>query len=166
MTKSSISTESGLSGAIDQIENIVCGDIVAIINATGLGSLKLLGDETMYPIRGQTVLVKGVLGTGGLVTRLGKNKGKTIAIMPRQQENVTVVGVTREEGSWDVTEDTRTTAKLVEKAGEVVDVAGVKVLHAQIGLRPARRGGARVEVERVGKEEKFVIHAYGHAGAG
>lgn len=41
---------------------------------------------------------------------------------------------------------------------------GFEVLSSQVGLRPGREGGARVEVERV--EEFVVCHAYGHASGG
>lgn len=40
-----------------------------------------------------------------------------------------------------------------------------EVLSVQCGLRPARKGGPRVEHELVG-EDILVVHAYGHAGAG
>jgi D-amino-acid oxidase len=39
-------------------------------------------------------------------------------------------------------------------------LAGAAVLGDRVGLRPARRGGPRVEAEGA------VIHAYGHGGAG
>jgi len=39
-----------------------------------------------------------------------------------------------------------------------------EVLSEQVGLRPARGGGVRVEMENI---DGFVVcHAYGHAGAG
>lgn len=49
--------------------------------------------------------------------------------------------------------------------------AQVEVLREQVGLRPGRKCGVRIEVEEVnlgtGEEEKVqVVHQYGHAGAG
>ena len=41
---------------------------------------------------------------------------------------------------------------------------GFEVAGAMVGLRPARRGGARVEREVV--DGWTVVHAYGHSGAG
>lgn len=40
-----------------------------------------------------------------------------------------------------------------------------EILRVQCGLRPARKGGPRVEGEMVGGKWK-IVHAYGHAGAG
>jgi D-amino-acid oxidase len=39
-----------------------------------------------------------------------------------------------------------------------------EVLSVQVGLRPARKGGVRVEIERL--DGFLICHAYGHAGAG
>lgn len=48
---------------------------------------------------------------------------------------------------------------------ELLDERGeFEVVSVQVGLRPEREGGPRVEVERVGG--RVVCHAYGHAGAG
>lgn len=40
-----------------------------------------------------------------------------------------------------------------------------EILRVQCGLRPARKGGPRVEVELVDGIYK-IVHSYGHAGAG
>jgi D-amino-acid oxidase len=53
---------------------------------------------------------------------------------------------------------------------ELLDENGhFQIVSSQVGRRPARKGGARVEVEEVkgtNGEPIFVIHAYGHGGAG
>lgn len=40
-----------------------------------------------------------------------------------------------------------------------------EVLSSQVGLRPSRKGGPRVEVEIL-KAGEVVVHSYGHSGAG
>lgn len=40
-----------------------------------------------------------------------------------------------------------------------------EIVREQVGFRPTRIGGARVELERL-DEGKFVCHNYGHHGAG
>ena len=137
------------------------------MNATGIGAKTLVPDENIEAIRGQTCLIRGV--APGLITRLGKKPGETIVIMPRPQDGTSVVGVTREGGVWDVEVHEEVTEQLVEGArafwemnmGETKDM---EVLKSQVGLRPGRKGGARVEREKVGRWQ--VVHAYGHAGAG
>jgi hypothetical protein len=58
-------------------------------------------------------------------------------------------------------------------APELLDVNGeFELVSEQVGLRPGRKGGARVEIEelRLSAQTKgdtiTVCHAYGHAGAG
>lgn len=41
---------------------------------------------------------------------------------------------------------------------------GIEVVRHQVGLRPAREGGARVELEK--REAGAVVHAYGFGSAG
>lgn len=42
------------------------------------------------------------------------------------------------------------------------------IISQQVGRRPSRRGGPRIEVEWIQHEgsRKFICHHYGHAGAG
>jgi D-amino-acid oxidase len=47
----------------------------------------------------------------------------------------------------------------------VPELAGARVLGERVGLRPARRGGPRVEAEDLPGGGR-VVHAYGHGGAG
>jgi D-amino-acid oxidase len=56
-------------------------------------------------------------------------------------------------------------------APEILNENGeFEVLSVQVGLRPTRTRGARVEIEQVSgtekSEGKFVCHNYGHHGAG
>lgn len=46
---------------------------------------------------------------------------------------------------------------------------GFTVISQQVGLRPSRTGGVRVETEKVnaeGLEVVDVVHSYGHGGSG
>lgn len=136
------------------------------VNATGLGAKKLCGDDAMYPIQGQTVLVKGEARS--TITRVGD--GYRAYCIPRPGSGTTILGGTKEEGVWDETPDARVTEQILRlNALQVPELltgvdGGFEVVSVQCGLRPARRGGPRVEREKVGDWE--VVHAYGHAGAG
>ncbi|KAK5128021.1 hypothetical protein LTR85_005138 [Meristemomyces frigidus] len=136
------------------------------VNATGLGAAKLCGDEAMYPIRGQTVLVKGE--ADAIRTRIGD--GYTAYCIPRPGAGMTILGGTKEIGNWSETVDPETTARILERCAYIVpelltgEDGGFEVVSAQCGLRPARQGGPRLERESVGGRK--VVHAYGHAGAG
>lgn len=65
--------------------------------------------------------------------------------------------------------DKGTTKAILEKARvlapELLDAdGGFDVVSEQVGLRPSREGGPRVEFEEV--DGKKVVHSYGHSGAG
>jgi D-amino-acid oxidase len=136
------------------------------VNATGLGAKKLCGDEAMYPIRGQTVLVKGEASS--TITRVGD--GYRAYCIPRPGSGTTILGGTKEEGVWDETPDDKITEQiLLHNSWQIPELltgpdGGFEVISVQCGLRPARRGGPRIERESIGK--RAVVHAYGHAGAG
>jgi glycine/D-amino acid oxidase-like deaminating enzyme len=82
---------------------------------------------------------------------------------------MTILGGTKDIGDWSAEPNPSTTEEILRRAKEwvpeLLDASGnFQVLSVQVGLRPARKGGVRVEMERV---DKFVVcHAYGHAGAG
>ncbi|EMC98904.1 hypothetical protein BAUCODRAFT_31180 [Baudoinia panamericana UAMH 10762] len=136
------------------------------VNATGLGARKLCGDEALYPIRGQTVLVKGE--ANAITTRIGE--GHRTYCIPRPGSNSTILGGTREDGEWSETPDPKTTSQILERCSAMVPElltgrdGGFEVISVQCGLRPGRNGGPRMEKEDV--DGTKVVHAYGHAGAG
>ncbi|KAI7325528.1 hypothetical protein KC326_g678 [Hortaea werneckii] len=136
------------------------------INASGMGAKKLCGDEAMYPIRGQTVLVKGEAER--IRTQLGE--GYNAYCIPRPGSGTTILGGTKEANNWSEGVDSATTDKILKQCSFIVPElltgkdGGFEVISVQCGLRPGRHGGARVEIEKV--EGLNVVHAYGHAGAG
>jgi D-amino-acid oxidase len=146
------------------------------INASGLGASTLVPDDSMFPIRGQTVLVKGEAHS--TITRVGQSLNgvvpdRTYAI-PRPGSGTTILGGTKEEGVWDEHPDDVVTEGILKRARALVpelltgEDEGFEVLSVQVGLRPGRRGGVRVEREvvSVGERKVRVVHAYGHAGSG
>lgn len=128
-----------------------------VVNATGLAARELCGDAAVYPVRGHIVLADNP----GLVesVRDEDNPAGLTYVHPRSQD--VVLGGTFEEGCSSLAPDPAEAAAIVRRCAAVVpQLAGVRVRGSRIGLRPARRGGPRVEAE--GR----VIHAYGHGGAG
>lgn len=136
------------------------------LNATGLGSAQICGDQAMYPIRGQTVLVKGEAAT----TRTRTGDGYSAYCIPRPGSGMTILGGTREEGNWSEEVDAETTRKILERNSYMVPElltgadGGFELVSVQCGLRPGRKGGPRMEHELVGGMK--VVHAYGHASGG
>lgn len=65
--------------------------------------------------------------------------------------------------------DKEATKVILERAKVLApDLVGgngeMEVVSEQVGFRPSREGGPRVEVEAV--EGRVVVHSYGHSGAG
>ncbi|MEV6850480.1 FAD-dependent oxidoreductase [Actinoplanes sp. NPDC051411] len=130
----------------------VPGDTV--VNATGLAAGRLCGDLAVYPVRGQVVLVRNP----GLTTSV-RDEERSLYVHPRGAD--VVLGGTFEAGNWDVTPDPAARAAIVARCTEAVpELAGAEIVGEKVGLRPARRGGPRVE------REGRIVHAYGHGGAG
>lgn len=174
VVKARLPTSFGLDAALREAERRATwvgrrkGDL--FLNASGLGAAKLCGDKTMYPVRGQTVLVKGE--AHATRTRIGD--GYTAYCIPRPGSGQTILGGTKEKGVWDETPDAAVTAKILERgallAPELLTGRAegggkeFEVVSVQCGLRPGREGGPRMEGEVV--EGRRVVHAYGHASGG
>ena len=79
-----------------------------------------------------------------------------------------VLGGTFQPDDWDTAVDPATTAAILARCLELVPaLAGAPVLWQAAGLRPARHGGARVELDPVELPGGVpVVHDYGHGGAG
>ncbi|TKX27332.1 D-amino-acid oxidase-like protein [Elsinoe australis] len=150
------------------VHRITSSDADVFVNATGLGAGKLCNDAACHPVKGQTVLVKGE--AEAIRTRLGE--GYISYVIPRPGSGTTVVGGTKEVGTWDVGTSEEVTERILRGARALAPElltgsdGGFEVVSVQVGFRPGREGGARVEGERVGRERTGVVHAYGHDGAG
>ena len=170
VVKARLPTDSGLEGAIAAAEKLANTTGRArprcFVNATGLGAAKLCGDEAMYPIRGQTVLVKGE----GAAIRTRSSDGYGAYCIPRPGSGQTILGGVKEVGSWSEAVDANTTKLILERCACIAPElltgkgGGFEVISAQCGLRPARKGGPRLEKEAIGG--KGIVHAYGHGGFG
>lgn len=168
--KSRLPTTSGFDGVLEAAEQLAeargRGSADAFVHASGLGAFKLCDDKAMYPVRGQTVLVKGEAAA----ERTRSGGGIIAYCIPRPGSGTTILGGTRDDGNWSETPDPKITSNILKQnSWQVPELltspsGGFEVISVQCGLRPGRRGGARVEPEVV--NGKKVVHAYGHAGAG
>lgn len=179
---------SGLTATVNKalsLASLTPETCSAVVNATGLSArhLFITDDPTeaqrLHPIRGQTVLVKGELKeirTLQSYNTTSKTTGIAYAI-PRPGSGTTVLGGCNIKDEWSTEVDDEMTKEISEKCRDLVPELLVKenkfeVIKVQVGLRPGRTGGARVEREVVsvgsgtGKQDMVVVHAYGMAGAG
>lgn len=135
-----------------------------VVNATGLGARSLAGDAEVYPARGQVVLVSNP----GLFTsvRDEDNPAGLTYVHPRSRD--VVLGGTFEPDASDTLPDDSVGQSIIERCRALVPrLSEARVITQCVGLRPVRRGGARVEVERNRLSDgAMLIHNYGHGGAG
>jgi D-amino-acid oxidase len=131
-----------------------------IINCTGLGSRTLFGDESVYPVRGQTVKVRP---NGSKVAILDDEGPNGLAyIIPRSKD--IVLGGTAQENDWELAPRAADRDEILRKAAAIDPrLEQVEILSEGVGLRPARPA-VRLEAEHIGNGT--VIHNYGHGGAG
>jgi D-amino-acid oxidase len=125
-----------------------------VVNATGLAAGRLCGDDAVFPVRGQTVLVRNP----GLTTSV-RDEERNLYVHPRSAD--VVLGGTFQAGAWDLTPDPVQRRQIIARCTEVVpELRNAEVVGEKVGLRPARLGGPRLE------REGRIVHAYGHGGAG
>jgi len=173
----SLGFEAALTKAIEIVNEkskvVQRRDITAFVNATGLGASTLVPDATMFPIRGQTITVSGEadqITTINFEPDLQKPSESVITyILPRPHSNTTVIGGTKQVGDWNPEPDQETIRELLARAKPFAtellnDKGEFTVLSCQVGFRPGRQNGPRVELEKYG--DFTVCHAYGHGGAG
>jgi D-amino-acid oxidase len=151
----------------------------AFVNATGIMARDFVPDTNVFPIRGQTVLVRRLaqrITTIDAQPDAAHNTDITY-ILPRPGSETTVLGGTKQANNWTAEPDPEITRRILAQAKkwapELLNSKGeFEVLSVNVGLRPGRKGGARVELEDVGEAlgeggKKFLVcHAYGHSGAG
>jgi len=144
-----------------------------VVNCSGLGSVALVGDDTLIPARGVTVVVEPTTPVSGFVSESPTGDGRELAYILNRGRGRLTVGGTYHEGDWSRTAPDAEVAALLDRAAAVVPaVAGAKRLRQWVGLRPVRAAGIRLEAEAVpsgkpgGAPAGTVVHNYGHGGGG
>ncbi|SNX86808.1 related to D-amino-acid oxidase [Melanopsichium pennsylvanicum] len=152
-------------------------DVGLVVNATGVGAADLIDvkDKDVYPIRGQTVLVsvpsfKAPSADARCVMKLGTPANYVI---PRARSGEVILGGSFDPRQSSTTPDVALAEKVMQECAklvpEIVPTGGtwkdIKVLSHNVGLRPAREGGARVELQ-VLSDGLTAIHSYGIGPAG
>ncbi|KAJ7871319.1 hypothetical protein B0H13DRAFT_1634268 [Mycena leptocephala] len=158
----------------------------AVIVCVGLGARTLGGveDKDMYPIRGQTVLLRAPWIKFGRT--MSSESGLWTYVIPRRSGDIIVGGI-KADNDWYPVPRQETTLDILERSFALCPELAPPEIRAQrepvledlqpiiieegCGLRPARKGGIRLEVEWVaaplGEEKKIpIVFNYGHGGYG
>lgn len=144
-----------------------------LVNCSGRG-LQFYGgyDPEGFLIRGQTLLVRAPPGCPYLdktITHQSKD-GQWTFVISRPLDGGIILGGTKQIGDTDPNPRPQDTQGLIER-GRILypklfdENQELDVRHINVGFRPARKGGVRVEIERP-TANCSVIHAYGAGGMG
>jgi D-amino-acid oxidase len=132
-----------------------------VVNCAGLGARELVGDDTMFAVRGQVVRVAQVGIERFWLDDYGP-RGLTY-IVPRL--NDIILGGTDQEHDERLEPDPATAEAIVERCAALEPrLCDAQILEHRVGLRPGRPS-VRLEAERPAAG-KLLVHNYGHGGAG
>jgi D-amino-acid oxidase len=144
------------------------------INCTGLLASKLGGvlDTSVYPGRGQIVLVRNEPGQMVTVSGTDDSDDEATYVMQRAVGGGTILGGCLQHGSWESQPDPNLAQRIMQRsidlcpalAPKTGKVSDLSVIRHGVGLRPMRKAGPRVEKENINGQ--WVVHQYGHAGYG
>ncbi|KAH8989183.1 nucleotide-binding domain-containing protein [Lactarius hatsudake] len=174
-----------LVSSLDEASELA-GEGGAIINATSLGARSLLGveDTKVFPIRGQVVLVHAP-NVNDCVSIFPEDTPEVTYVIPRASTpGMVLLGGTAQPNNWDTSVSIPTARGILARAKELVPALAeptTRIEAHNVGLRPGREGGPRVEAQFVelpsedalvptlskasGKTGKIrsvlVVHAYG-----
>ena len=149
------------------------GEADLVVNCTGLSARHLGGveDINMVPIRGQVVVVRNDAQAMYSISGNDAPADELSYIMTRAAGGGTILGGCYQEGNWESQPDPSLAVRIMERNVRLCPAltAGKGIEHLSIvrhgvGLRPMRKGGARVESEVIAGTR--VVHCYGHSGAG
>ncbi len=136
----------------------LAGDAWLLVNCSGVGARDLAKDDTVYPIRGQTML----LDAPGI--RVGYMDNDAVDhIFPRADG--LLIGGVKDKGNWSRQLDPSISADILRRCSRIEKrLASAAVLQEFVGLRPGRPE-PRLELERLA-DGSPVIHNYGHGSVG
>ena len=180
-----LTTTAGLAGVVSPAKQILGmaqdrdvedAEILAVVNCTGLTAREFASEkekEKLFPIRGQTILVKGEAKMARTFTDFGISD-EISYVIPRPGSGTTILGGCKQKGNDSSEIDEELSERILGRikdwglAEELRTGEGseFEVLSTQVGFRPGRTGGPRVEVEGGKVDGVNVVHSYGHAGAG
>lgn len=136
-----------------------------VIDCTGLNSTLFSGDSSVYPIRGQIVIVSPPAGfPKDHIFIDEETPGKLAYIVPRSQG--VLLGGTEQANNWNTTSDPKDVQGIIEKTQAILpQLKGSPIIKTYAGLRPARKDGVRLELGN-SPPSTCLVHNYGHGGSG
>ncbi|KAL3303449.1 D-amino-acid oxidase [Colletotrichum asianum] len=98
--------------------------------------------------------------------------GEEVYAMQRAAGGGTILGGTYDIGNWNSQPDPNTALRIMQRIVDLCPdiaggkgIAGLDVIRHGVGFRPWRKGGLRLEEEKL-DDQTWIIHNYGHSGWG
>ncbi|KAL9616236.1 MAG: hypothetical protein Q9160_008879 [Pyrenula sp. 1 TL-2023] len=147
---------------VAQKENL--GQVRVVVNCSGRNFDK---DSAVSVTRGQTCLIRRQYSK--TVTRQNKD-GTWLAVIPRPLNGGTIIGVSKEPRDMEVEPRKETRDQMLESARrlfpDLLDEHNqFDLIRDNVGRRPTREGGARLEVEKLNRG-RCIVHGYGAGSRG
>jgi glycine/D-amino acid oxidase-like deaminating enzyme len=154
-----------------------------VVNCTSLQAAHLGGvnDQKLRPVLGQMVIVanevEGTYAVTGNDETMDASIGECCYMIPRPAGGGTALGGCRHDGSLSTEPDMELAKRIMERAIKVAPslvpegagIEALRVVRHQVGWRPVREGGPRVEKDEIIDQELGplkLVHAYGLSGYG
>jgi len=137
------------------------GEAHVVVNCPGMGARELVPDPGLFPIRGQLVVVENP----GITEFFSEDTGASPDLLHYYPYGDTLVlGGTAQPDAWRREPDPGIAAAIVRRCVEVEPhLRDARIVAHRVGLRPTR---AQVRVESQKLDGVWVVHNYGHGGAG
>lgn len=139
-----------------------------IINCVGLGAQHFCDDKNMRAMRGQVVKVRAPWLKHCVII-----EHETIYMLPLS--DLVVCGGSAVIDNYNLINDEEESKRIIENCSKIIPaIKDAKIVEKQVGLRPFRNGGVRLELEIIFRKFNLnhkaaqvkVIHNYGHGGSG
>jgi D-amino-acid oxidase len=147
----------------DLADKLMLGNVKTVINCSGTNFGK---DVKMKVIRGQTVLVKREFDK--TITRQVAD-GSWSFLIPRPGGG-TIVGGSKEVDDFEIGMRCEMRKRLLRSAAKyfpefISEVGKFEIVKDNVGRRPWREGGTRIEKEHL-SQGRIIVHGYGTGGRG
>jgi D-amino-acid oxidase len=169
--------QRNLMQPLADLEQSLCDEYnaCAVVNCSGLGSIKLAGDNSMQPLRGALIRV---MNDGGAMPRIAAAHcvahdekvahPQMIYIVPRGSDHLLLGGIA-ELGEWNTNINLGNympIRDILQRCREFMPILKSAVIDeldsVRVGLRPYRKNNVRLERESPYR----IFHNYGHGGSG
>lgn len=153
---------------VTSVQDAVGGEYGAdvVVNCSGLGARTLAGDTKVFALAGHMILIDNasIKDEHKILYYDEDNPDGYTYFMPRQ-DGCVLGGSLDREGAQIVDEKTiQGILGRIDKLRPELNIKSATIKKTWVGVRPARAGGPRIDVMKVG--DKCVINNYGHGGMG